>query len=57
MKNLNENFWILTIISLKHVPYGLIDNMTVLVQIIIWTNDGVGSWRIYVSLGLNELNL
>ena len=24
---------------------------------IIWTNDGIDCWRIYASLGLNELNL
>ena len=24
-------------------------------QAIIWTNDGLGYWRIYASLGLNEL--
>ena len=22
----------------------------------IWTNDGIGWWRIFASLGLNELN-
>ena len=25
-------------------------------QAIIWTNDDLGHWHIYVSLGLNELN-
>ena len=45
-----------------YVPYGLIDNMAALVQIIawrqaiIWTNVGLFHWCIYASLGLNELN-
>ena len=30
---LNENIWILNYNSLKHVPYGLIENMSALVQI------------------------
>ena len=30
---LNDNFWILARISLKYVPYGLIDNSAALVQI------------------------
>ena len=30
---LNESIWILIYISLKHVPYGLIGNMSALVQI------------------------
>ena len=33
---LNGNFWILNKISLKYVPYGLIDSMTALVQIMAW---------------------
>ena len=32
----NENFWILNEISLKYVPYGLIDNLEALVQIRVW---------------------
>ena len=32
---LTENIWILNI-SLKHVPYGLIENMSALVQIMAW---------------------
>ena len=31
--------------------------MTVRRQPIIWTNDGLVYWRIYASLGLNELSL
>ena len=31
---LNENVWVLNEISLKYVPYGLINNMSVLVQIL-----------------------
>ena len=27
------------------------------VQAVIWTNDGIVFWRIYVSLGLNELSV
>ena len=33
---LNENFWFLTQISLKYAPYGLIDNMAALIQIMAW---------------------
>ena len=34
------------------VPKGLILSRQ---QAIIWTNDGIVCWRIYASLGLNEL--
>ena len=63
---LNENFLIFNKISLKYVPYGLIDNMATLVKImachlspnrrqsIIWTNVGMFYWGIYAPLGLNE---
>ena len=37
---LNENIWILTKISLSYVPYGLIDNMAALVQIMAWHQPG-----------------
>ena len=37
---LNENIWILTKISLNYVPYGLIDNMAALVQIMAWRQPG-----------------
>ena len=37
---LNENFWILTTISLKYVPLGPIDNMAALVQIMAWRRIG-----------------
>ena len=38
---LNENFWILKRISLKHISYGLIDNMAALVQIIPLSNMAI----------------
>ena len=60
-------------ISLKFVPKGLNDNVAALIgsynglapirrqaimcQAIIWTNVGIVCRHIYVSLGLNELNL
>ena len=62
--SLNENLWILNKISLKYVPYGLIDNGSTgsddgLVlnrwQSIISSNVGKLYWRIYMSIGLNEL--
>ena len=64
---LNENIWIWINISLKFVPKGHIHNIPSLVQIltwcqtgkkqtIIWTNDGLGYWRIYASLRLREVN-
>ena len=37
---LNENLWIWKKISLKYVPYGLIGNMTALVQIMAWCHTG-----------------
>ena len=49
-------------ISLKFVPEGRIGTIPTLVQIMvlrrafIWTNDGLIYWRIYVSLGLDELS-
>ena len=59
---LNEIVWILIKISLKFAPEGSINKIPALVQImawwqaIIWINDGPDHWRIYASLGLNELN-
>ena len=38
--SLNVNFWILTTISLKYVPWGLIDNFKILVQIMAWRRAG-----------------
>ena len=38
--SLNENFRILDNISLKYVPYGLIENMAALVQIMAWCRIG-----------------
>ena len=61
---LNENVWIPIEISLKFVLKGLINNIAVLVQIMAWCRPGdkplsnqwwLVYWRIYVSLGLNEL--
>ena len=37
---LSENFWILNQISLRYVPYGLIDNMDALFQIMDWRRAG-----------------
>ena len=54
--SVNEKFWILNKIKLKHVPLGPIYNMAALVrrQAIIWSNDDMFYWCIYVSLGLND---
>ena len=55
----NDNIWIPIGISLNFIPNDLIDNVSALVQnrrqAIIWTNDGFVWWRIYASLGLNEI--
>ena len=40
---LNENIWISNLISLKYVPWGQIDNMSVLDQIIVCRLDGWAS--------------
>ena len=60
---LNENVRISIKISLKFVPKGPIDNNPALVQIMAWRRSGdkplsepmIVYWRIYASLGLNEL--
>ena len=59
---LNKNVWILTKISLKFVPKGPINNISSLVQIIVWRRPGAKplSEPMMVSLlthilGLNEL--
>ena len=61
---LNENIQILINISLKFITKGQINNIPSLVQIIVWCGLGdkplsepimVIYWRIYASLGLNEL--
>ena len=56
---LNENVWILLKILLKFVPKGPINNIPSLVQIMAWRRPGDKPlsvyWRIYASLGLNEL--
>ena len=58
---LNENVWFFIKISLKFVPKGPVNNIPALVQMapirrqaIIWANDGLAYWCIYVSLSLNE---
>ena len=38
--SLNENSWILNKISLKYVPWGLINNMATLVRIMAWRRTG-----------------
>ena len=61
---LNENAWILLKISLKFVPKVRINNIPALVQIMAWRRPcdyhylnqwWLVYWRIYASLGLNEL--
>ena len=61
---LNKNAWISLKISLKFVPRVQINNILALVQIMAWRRLGdkpwsepmmVLYWRIYASLGLNEL--
>ena len=59
---LNENFWIVYNISLKHVPWGPVDNMAALVQIMAWRqidnkplSGAMLYWCLYALLGLNEL--
>ena len=59
---LNENVGISIEISLIFFPQGPINNNSALVEImpirrraIIWANDGPAYWRLYASLGLNEL--
>ena len=61
---LNENAWIPIKISLKFVPKGPINKIPALVQIMAWRRSGdkplseqwwLVYWRIYASLGLNEL--
>ena len=37
---LNENIWISNEISLKYVPWGIIDNISELVQIMAWRRSG-----------------
>ena len=38
--SLNENIWMSNKISLKYVSWGLIDNMTALIQIMAWRHPG-----------------
>ena len=64
----NEDIQIPTNISLKFVPKGQINNIPALVQIMAWRQSGdkplsnamivnllMLQWRIYASLGCNEL--
>ena len=54
-------------IGLEFIPRGPVENNTASEQdnglalnrwqAIIWTNGGLGWWRIYASLGLNELKV
>ena len=60
----NENYFNLLKIESKFVPHGSIniidpDNGLTPVrrQAIMWTNDGLVYWFIYVSLGLGGLNI
>ena len=60
---MNENAWISIKISLKYVPKGPINNIPALVQIMACRQPGnkplsepmMVYWRIYASLGLNDL--
>ena len=61
---LNENVWIPIEISLKFVPKCSINNNPALFQIMVWRRQATSRylnqwwlvhWRIYASLGLNEL--
>ena len=46
---MNENFWISSKISLKYVPWGLIDNMASLVQIMVNYKSNI------ISIGKEQL--
>ena len=59
----NKNYSVLNKISLKYVPCDLVDAMATLIQIlvwprtvdrIIWSNNGMLYWHIYMSLGLKQ---
>ena len=56
---LNENGWISIKISVKFVPKGPINNIPALVEIMTWRHClnqwWLIYWRMYASLGLNEL--
>ena len=59
---LNENVWISLKISLKFVPKVRFNNLPALVKIMAWSRSRLylsqrwlNYWRIYASLGLNEL--
>ena len=61
---LNENVWIPIEISLKFYPKVPINNILALIQIMAWHRSGdkplsqpMIYWRIYASLGLNELRI
>ena len=52
----NQNVWISIKISLICVPRAPINNIQSLVQIMAWRQWWLIYWRIYASLGLDELN-
>ena len=55
---LNEKIWISIHISLNFVPKGSMNNKWALVQMMARRRiGGLVYWRIYPSLGLNELNV
>ena len=43
--------------SLTYVPKGLTNDLPIWYQAIIWANDDLVDWYIYVSLSLIVLNL
>ena len=62
---LNEDVWISIKISLMYLPTVPINNIPALIQIMAWPDQATSYylnqwrlfyWRIYASLGLNELN-
>ena len=62
---LNENCFILITISLRFIPRGPINNMSLIThlmtwtnrrQTILWINDGLVNWLLYASLGFDEFN-
>ena len=52
---LYEDVWISIKISPKLIPMICPINILTKRQAIIWTNDGIINWRVYASLGLNNL--
>ena len=54
---MNDNVWISIKFSLKFVAKGPINNIPSLVRIKAWRRLGLAYWRIYASLGPNELHM